>query len=87
VCLVSWPSFLRVQDLKNQTLFYTSVSGDFRASIGYSHKHFFMLLNTTSDFSWYNASQITFLSRYGAVNFLKGARNTTKPRKKYRKIQ
>ena len=82
-----WRNYNYLNTHKSQTLFYTSVSGDFRASIGYSHKHFFMLLNTTSDFSWYNASQITFLSRYGAVNFLIGARIPTKPGKLYRKFQ
>lgn len=82
-----WRNYHYLDTHRSQTLFYTSVSGDFRASIGYNHKHFFMLLNTTSDFSWYNASQITYLSKYGAVNFLIGARIPSKPGKLYRKFQ
>jgi hypothetical protein len=82
-----WRNYHYLDPHRNQTLFYSSISGDFRASIGYNHKHFFMLLNTTSDFSWYNASQITYLSRYGAVNFLIGARIPAKPGKIYRKFQ
>ena len=82
-----WRNYHYLDPHHSHTLFYTSISGDFRASIGYNHKHFFMLLNTTSDFSWYNASQITYLSRYGAVNFLIGARIPAKPGKRYRKFQ
>lgn len=82
-----WRNYHYLEPHHSQTLFYTSVSGDFRASIGYNHKHFFMLLNATSDFSWYNASQITYLSRYNAVNFLIGARIPSKPSKLYRKFQ
>jgi hypothetical protein len=82
-----WRNYHYLNPNNSQTLFYTSISGDFRASIGYNHKHFFMLLNTTSDFSWYNASQITYLSKYGAVNFLIGARIPSKPSKLYKKFQ
>ena len=82
-----WRNYHYLSPNTSQTLFYTSISGDFRASLGYNHKHFFMLLNTTSDFSWYNASHITYLSRYGAVNFLIGARIPSKQSKLYKKFQ
>lgn len=71
----------------SKTIFYTSISGDFRASIGLNFKHFFVLLNGSSDFSWYNASQVSYLSKYGAVNFLIGARIPNKTPKFYKKFQ
>lgn len=71
----------------DRTLFYTSVSGDFRGSIGLNFKKFFVLLSATSDFSWYNASQVTYLSKYGSVNFSLGYRFKVKPSTGYQKFQ
>ncbi|MCD6017819.1 MAG: hypothetical protein K0S53_940 [Bacteroidetes bacterium] len=71
----------------DRTLFYTSISGDFRGSIGLNFKKFFVLLSATSDFSWYNASQVTYLSKYGSVNFSLGYRFKMKPSKGYQKFQ
>ncbi|MBI3518784.1 MAG: DUF4421 family protein [Bacteroidetes bacterium] len=82
-----WRNYHYLDTYSTQTLFYTSISGDFRGSIGLNFKKFFVLLSATSDFSWYNASQITFLSKYGAVNFSLGYRFKVKPSKFYQKFQ
>lgn len=71
----------------DRTLFYTSISGDFRGSMGLNFKKFFVLLSATSDFSWYNASQVNYLSKYGSVNFSLGYRFKVKPSKGYQKFQ
>lgn len=74
-------------DTPSKTLFYTSISGDFRGSIGLNFKKFFVLFSSTSDFSWYSASQVTYLSKYASVNFSLGYRFKVKPSKKYQKFQ
>lgn len=82
-----WRNYHYLDTYPTRTLFYTSISGDFRGSIGLNFKKFFVLLSGTTDFSWYNASQITFLSKYGAVNFSLGYRFKVKPSKAYQKFQ
>jgi hypothetical protein len=82
-----WRTYRYLDTYPTQTLFYTSISGDLRGSIGLNFKKFFILLTGTSDFSYYSASQITFLSKYGSVNFSLGYRFKTKPIKAYQKFQ
>lgn len=82
-----WRNYKYLKTYSDQTLFYTSISGDFRGSIGLNFKKFFVLLSATSDFSWYNASQVTYLSKYGSLNFSLGYRFKMKPSKGYQKFQ
>jgi hypothetical protein len=82
-----WRTYNYMDTYPTRTVFYTSISGDFRGCIGLNFKKFFVLLSATSDFSWYNASQITYLSKYGAVNFSLGYRFRMKPSKGYQKFQ
>ncbi|MES2398266.1 MAG: DUF4421 family protein [Bacteroidota bacterium] len=70
-----------------QDLFYTSISGDFRGSLGVNFKKVFFLITATSDFSWYNGVQMSYLSKYGSLNFSLGFRFKAKPGKAYRKFQ
>lgn len=82
-----WRNYHYLDTYPTQTLFYTSISGDLRGSIGLNFKKFFVLLTGTSDFSYYSASQITFVSKYGSVNFSLGYRFKMKPSKGYQKLQ
>jgi len=82
-----WRNYKYLDTYSDQTLFYTSISGDFRGSIGLNFKKFFVLLSATSDFSWYNASQVTYLSKYASVNFSLGYRFKMKPSKGYQRFQ
>jgi hypothetical protein len=82
-----WRNYHYLDTYPTQTLFYTSISGDFRGSIGLNFKKFFIKLNATSDFSWYNASQITYFSKYGGVNFSLGYRFKMKHSKGYQKFK
>ena len=82
-----WRTYNYLDTYPSQTLFYTSISGDFRGCIGLNFKKFFVKLNGTSDFSWYNGNQITYLSKYGAVNFSLGYRFRVKATKGYLKFQ
>lgn len=69
------------------TLFYMSLSGDFRASIGLNFKKFFVLVSSSSDFSYYNSNVMEYISRYGSVNFSLGYRFHVKHTKAYTKFQ
>ncbi|MES2567564.1 MAG: DUF4421 family protein [Bacteroidota bacterium] len=82
-----WRNYRYLNTHADQTLFYTSISGDFRGSIGLNYKKFFVLLSGSSDFSWYNASQVTYLSKYASLNFSLGYRFKVKPSKGYQKFQ
>jgi hypothetical protein len=82
-----WRNYHYLDTYPSQTLFYTSISGDFRGSIGLNFKTFFVKLSATSDFSWYNASQITYFSKYGALNFSLGYRFKMKESKGYKKFK
>lgn len=82
-----WRNYNYLDTYPNQTLFYTSLSGDFRGCIGLNFKNFFIKVSATSDFSWYSASQISVLSKYGAINFSLGYRFKTKPSKGYQKFK
>lgn len=82
-----WRTYKHLDTYPTQTLFYSSISGDMRGSIGLNFPKFFVLLSATSDFSWYNASNISILSKYGAVNFSLGYRFKTKTPKFYQKFQ
>ncbi len=82
-----WREYRYLDTYPTRNIFYSSISGDFRGSIGLNFKKFFVLLSATSDFSWYNASQINYLSKYGAVNFSLGYRFRVKPSKGYQKFQ
>lgn len=70
-----------------KNLFYTSLSGDFRSSIGLNFKKFFVMLTSTSDFSYYNSNVMEYFSKYGAVNFSLGYRFHIKQSKAYSKFQ
>ncbi len=69
------------------TLFYTSLSGDFRSSIGLNFKKFFVMVTSSSDFSYYNSNVMEYFSKYGAVNFSIGYRFHVKETKAYQKFQ
>lgn len=80
----------RTYHYKNEpakNLFYTSVSGDFRSSIGLNFKKFFVMLTSSSDFSYYNSNVMEYLSKYGCVNFSIGYRFRVNPPKAYRNFQ
>lgn len=68
-------------------LFYTSISGDFRSSIGLNFKKFFVLFTSSSDFSYYNSNVMEYVSKYGAVNFSIGYRFHVKTPKPYTRFQ
>jgi len=68
-------------------LFYTSISGDFRSSIGLNFKKFFIMATSTSDFSYYNSNVMEYFSKYGAVNFSIGYRFHMKTPKSYSRFQ
>lgn len=82
-----WRTYHYTDTYPTKTLFYTSISGDFRGSIGLNFKKFFVLLSSTSDFSLYSASQVSYLSKYASVNFSIGYRFKVKPSKRYQKFQ
>ncbi len=82
-----WRTYHYLETYPTQTLFYTSISGDFRGSIGLNFKKFFVKFTGTSDFSWYNGNQINYLSKYGAVNFSLGYRFKIKESKKYQEFK
>ncbi len=82
-----WRTYKHLDTYPTQTVFYTSISGDARGSIGLNYNSFFVLLSGTSDFSWYNYSNIAILSKYGAVNFSVGHRFRSKTPKLYKKFQ
>lgn len=82
-----WRNYHYLNTYPPQTLFYTSISGDLRGSIGLNFKKFFVTLTGTSDFSYYSASQITYVSKYGSVNFSLGYRFKIKPSKAYQRLQ
>ncbi len=74
-------------DAAPTTLFYTSVSGDFRSSLGLNFKKFFVMVSTSSDFSYYNSNVMEYFSKYGAVNFSIGIRLHVKETKAYQRFQ
>lgn len=78
-----WRNYNYLSPYSNRTLFYTSISGDLRGSIGLNYTKFFIRLTGTSDFSWYNASQISYLSKYGSVHISLGYRFKVKEPKVY----
>ena len=80
----------RTYHYQNETakhLFYMSVSGDLRSSIGLNFKKFFVMFTSSSDFSYYNSNVMEYLSKYGAVNFSLGYRFRVKPPKAYKNFQ
>lgn len=82
-----WRTYGYLDGTPTKTLFYTSISGDFRASIGLNFKKFFFLISSTTDFSWYNSGQMEYLSKYAAANFSLGYRFRMKTPKFYQKFQ
>lgn len=82
-----WRTYSYLDTYKTETRFYTSISGDFRASMGLNFKKFFTLISYTSDFSWYNSSQLEFKSKYYSVNFAIGLRLHVKTPKFYQRFQ
>lgn len=82
-----WRTYRYISGYPTQDLFYTSISGDVRFSMGLNFKKFFFLISGTSDFSWYNGVQMSYLSKYGSINFSLGLRFKAKPPKFYRKFQ
>lgn len=82
-----WRTYHYLSGYPTQDLFYTSISGDFRFSMGLNFKKFFFLISGTSDFSWYNGVQMSYISKYGSLNFSLGLRFKAKPAKFYRKFQ
>jgi len=66
---------------------YLSVSGDFRAALGYNGKKFFMTLSSMNDFSFYNSGQITVKSSFLSGYFSFGYRFKVKTPKIYQKFQ
>lgn len=81
-----WRTY-RYLDSSSSDLFYTSLSGDFRGSVGLNFKKFFVLFSSTSDFSWYNNNAMEYLSKYYAFNFSLGYRFRAKTPKFYQKFQ
>ncbi len=82
-----WRTYRYLSNYPTQDLFYSSISGDFRGSMGLNFKKFFVLVSGTSDFSWYNGNSMEYLSKYGSINFSLGYRFRMKPGKLYRKFQ
>ncbi len=82
-----WRTYNYLDTYKTETRFYTSLSGDFRASLGLNLKKFFFLVSYTTDFSWYNSTQLEFLSKYYSVNFTLGFRLHVKTPKAYKRFQ
>lgn len=81
-----WRTY-RYLDSPSSDLFYSSISGDLRGSIGLNFKKFFVMLSSSSDFSWYNSNSMEYLSKYYAVNFSIGYRFHVKTPKFYQKFQ
>lgn len=82
-----WRTYSYKSNHPTQTLFYTSISGDFRASFGLNYKRFFTLISGTSDYTWYNNNAMDFKSTYKAANFSIGYRFGLKTPKIYKKFQ
>lgn len=82
-----WRNYNYISNRQNQQLFYGSISGDSRFSLGLNFKKFFVLLTGSSDYAWYNGSQLEVLSKYGSINFKLGIRIKTKTPKFYRNFQ
>ena len=82
-----WRTYRHLSNYPTQDLFYSSISGDFRGSMGLNFKKFFVLVSSSSDFSWYNGNSMEYLSKYGAINFSIGYRFHMKPPKFYQKFQ
>lgn len=82
-----WRTYRYLTNDYSVTRNYISVSGDFRASFGLNFKKFFVLLSSTSDFSWYDSKQLGFLSKYASVNFSIGCRIHVKTPKVYQDFQ
>lgn len=74
-------------DGNSKNLFYTSISGDFRSSLGLNFKKFFVMVTSTTDFSYYNSNATEYFSKYGAVNFSLGYRFKVKTPKVYSRFQ
>lgn len=82
-----WRTYRYISGYPTQDIFYSSISGDFRGSMGLNFKKFFCLVSATSDFSWYNGNGMEYLSKYGSLNFSIGYRFRMKPGKGYRRFQ
>ena len=82
-----WRNYYYLETYPTQTLFFTSISGDLRGSIGLNFKKFFIKVNGSSDFSWYSANQISYVSKYGGVNFSIGYRFKMKHSKGYQEFK
>lgn len=82
-----WRTYHYISGYPTQDIFYTSISGDFRASLGLNFKKYFVLISSTTDFTWYNGNQMEYLSKYGSVNFSIGYRFKMKTPKFYEKFQ
>lgn len=82
-----WRTYHYLEPQSSTNLFYSSISGDFRGSLGLNFKKFFVLFSSTSDFSWYNSNSMEYLSKYYAFNFSLGYRFKVKTPKLYQKFQ
>ncbi len=82
-----WRNYNYLSSRQNQQLFYGSISGDTRFSLGLNFKKFFALVSGSSDYAYYNGGQMEFLSKYGSINFSLGIRIKTKTPKFYRNFQ
>ena len=66
---------------------YITVSGDFRASLGFNGKNFFMLLSSSNDVSYINSGQLEVKNKYVSGTFTLGYRFKTKTPAFYKKFQ
>lgn len=82
-----WATYRYLNSTQAYTRNYLSLSGDFRASFGLNFKKFFVLFSSTSDFSYYSSSKLTFLSKYASANFSIGYRFHVKTAPFYRRFQ
>lgn len=82
-----WRTYHYLEPKSSSNLFYSSISGDLRGSVGLNLKKFFVLFSSTSDFSWYNSNATEYLSKFYSFNFSLGYRFKVKPPKFYQKFQ
>jgi hypothetical protein len=82
-----WRTYHYLEPNSSSNLFYNSISGDLRGSVGLNFKKFFVLFSSASDFSWYNSNATEYLSKYYSFNFSIGYRFKVKPPKFYQKIR
>lgn len=82
-----WRTYRYLDNYNNSTLSYLSLTGDARGSLGLNFKKWYILINGTTDFSFYSISKITFNSKYNSGNFTLGFRFGVKTPKFYSKFQ